>query len=50
MPPEGQNVLVTLEDGREELAYFSEGQWWIGVANDSNDVVLEGVISWRWAE
>lgn len=50
MPPEGQNVVVTLVNGREDLAYWSEGQWWIGVENDPNDVVLDGVVSWRWAE
>ena len=50
MPPEGQNVIVTLYNGREDLAYWSEGQWWIGVENDPTDVVLKGVISWRWAE
>lgn len=50
MPPEGQNVVVTLVNGREELAYWSNQQWWIGIENDPVDVVLDGVVSWRWAE
>lgn len=50
MPPEGQNVLVTLVNSRETLAYWSEGQWWVGVENDPIDIVLDGVVSWKWAE
>lgn len=50
MPPIGQNVVVTLADGTETLAYWDNDQWWTGVENDPDDVVLEGVVSWRWAE
>lgn len=50
MPPAGQNVIVTLIDGTEVLAYWFEDQWWIGVAYDPIDIVLEGVISWREVE
>lgn len=50
MPPEGQNVLVTLADGSELLAYWSAGQWFVGVDDDPNDAPLEAeVVSWRGA-
>lgn len=48
MPPEEQNVVVTLEDGSETLAYWREDQWWIGQEDNPLDVVLDGVVSWRW--
>jgi hypothetical protein len=48
MPPEGQNVLVTLADGSEFLAYWQDGQWWVGVEDSPDDIVLEGsVVFWR---
>lgn len=48
MPPEGQNVIVTLTDGGEVYAYWSAGQWWVGVENDPIDAPLQGVVlSWR---
>lgn len=48
MPPEGQNVTVTLSDGSEVLAYWAEGVWWVGIENDPNDAPLAGVVvSWR---
>ena len=50
MPPDGQNVIVTLQDGSETLAYWHENQWWIGQPDNPNDIVLDGVVSWRWAE
>lgn len=51
MPPEGQNVIVTLPDGAETLAYWSGGLWWVGVAYDPVDVPLDvEVVSWRWPE
>jgi hypothetical protein len=49
MPPEGQNVLVTLADGSEFLAYWQDGQWWVGVEDNPSDTMLEDtIISWRW--
>lgn len=49
MPPEGQNVIVVLDDGTEEMAYWWEGQWWVGVENDPVDVPLtRTVVTWRW--
>lgn len=51
MPPEGQNVLVTLSDHSELLAYWSENQWWTGVEDNPNDMPLElEVIYWREAD
>ena len=50
MPPEGQNVIVTLEDGSELLAYWLEDQWWIGQEDNPLDVVVDGVVSWRMVE
>ena len=47
MPPECQNVIVTLADGSERYAYWNLGQWWVGVANDPNDAPLADVVSWR---
>lgn len=48
MPPEGQNVIVTLADGEEMHAYWSDGKWWAGVKNDPNDAPLQSVVvSWR---
>jgi hypothetical protein len=48
MPPEGQNVIVTLQDGTEVMAYWRDGQWWVGVENDPLDAPLQGtVIDWR---
>lgn len=49
MPPEGQNVIVTLDDGTDVMAYWSAGQWWVGVENDPMDAPLQGVVvDWRW--
>lgn len=51
MPPEGQNVTVVLDDGSETLAYWSEGLWWVGVADDPVDVPISGVVvGWHWPE
>lgn len=51
MPPDGQNVLVTLADGSEVLAYQQDGKWWIGVEHSSQDAELTaGVEFWRWAD
>jgi len=48
-PPIGQEVIVTLADGGSCLAYWSDGQWWVGVANDPLDALLsQQVLSWRW--
>lgn len=48
MPPEGQNVIVTLTNGDEMRAYWSEGKWWAGVENHPNDAPLQdAVMSWR---
>lgn len=47
MPPVGQNVLVTLNNGSELLAYWDEDCWWVGQADNGTDIILEGVISWR---
>lgn len=51
MPPEGQNVLVTLDDSSEVMAYWMGGEWWMGVAYDPVDIRLNRtVISWRFQE
>jgi hypothetical protein len=51
MPPDGQNVLVTLADGSESLAYWHDGAWWVGVDGVANDIVLEQVVEfWRWSD
>lgn len=50
MPPDGQNVIVTLSDGSELLAYFHAQNWWVGQPDNGQDIVLEGVVSWRWVE
>ena len=50
MPNEGQNVLVTLTDGSELLAYYYAQNWWIGQEDNPLDVVVDGVVSWRMVE
>lgn len=51
MPPEGQNVIAELADGSHVLAYWSEGQWWVGVENDPQDAALTvAVVGWHWPE
>jgi hypothetical protein len=47
MPPDGQNVIVTLSDGSELLAYFHAENWWVGQPDNPEDIMLEGVVSWR---
>lgn len=50
-PPIGQEVHVTLADGRDLLAYWSGVDWYVGVENDPLDALLDGtVLSWRWRE
>lgn len=47
-PQHAMNVWVTLASGEEVMAYWLDGQWWVGVPDNGADVVLtEGVISWR---
>lgn len=51
MPSEGQNVLVTLADGSETLAYWYNGQWWVGVPDHPQDIPLTAeVVFWREAD
>lgn len=51
MPPVGQNVIATLANGEEVLAYWADGAWWVGVENNPEDTqVKDYVVSWRWAE
>jgi hypothetical protein len=50
MPPDGQNVIVTLSDGSELLAYFHAQNWWVGQPDNPDDIILDGVVSWRWVE
>ena len=50
MPPEGQNVIVVLEDGTELLAYYSDGFWRAGQDNSPEDTIVDSIISWRFAE
>jgi hypothetical protein len=50
MPNEGLNVIVTLSDGSELLAYFVAPNWWTGQDNNPEDIILEGVVSWREVE
>ncbi len=47
MPNEGQNVLVTLSDGSELLAYYVAPNWLVGQDDNPEDIILEGVVSWR---
>jgi hypothetical protein len=47
MPNEGQNVLVTLTDGSELLAYYVAPNWWVGQPDNGIDIILEGIVSWR---
>jgi hypothetical protein len=47
MPNEGQNVLVTLTDGSELLAYYVAPNWWVGQPDNDIDIILESVVSWR---
>jgi hypothetical protein len=50
MPPVGQNVIATLANGEEILAYWLDGSWWVGVENNPEDSkVMEFVVSWREA-
>jgi hypothetical protein len=50
-PPIGQEVVVTLAGGGSCLAYWLDGQWRVGVENDSQDHRLEAeVISWAWRD
>ena len=50
-PPLGQEVVVTLADGSELLAYWNGVCWMVGVAHDPIDAVLAGdVIEWRWRD
>lgn len=47
-PQHSMNVWVTLTSGEQVMAYWLEGQWWMGVAFDPVDVVItEGVVSWN---
>ena len=47
MPPVGQNIIATLANGEEVLAYWLDGSWWVGQPDNPVDIVLEGVVSWR---
>ena len=47
MPNEGQIVIVTLSDGSELSAYFVAPNWWAGQNDNPEDIILEGVVSWR---
>ena len=48
-PPVGQNVVVTLAGGEFCLAYWNDGQWWVGVDNNSIDALLnKSVVAWHW--
>jgi hypothetical protein len=48
-PPVGQNVVVTLAGGEFCLAYWNDGQWWVGVDDDPIDAPLGAeVTSWAW--
>jgi hypothetical protein len=49
LPPYGQEVLVTLADGATLLAYWKDSNWWQGVANNPQDMLVEdAVIEWNW--
>jgi hypothetical protein len=49
LPPYGQEVLATLADGTVIAAYWKDGSWWQGIADDPNDWLVEAeVISWEW--
>ena len=50
MPNEGLNVIVTLSDGSELLAYYAAPNWWTGQDDNPEDIILEGVVSWREVE
>jgi hypothetical protein len=48
-PPLGQEVVVTLAEGGSCLAYWRDGQWWVGVEDDPLDALLEEeVTGWAW--
>ena len=47
-PQHAMNVWVTLTSGEQVMAYWLDGQWWMGVENDPADIaVTEQVVSWR---
>ena len=47
-PPIGQEVEVTLAGGGSCLAYWKDGQWWIGVEDDPLDAPLnQSVVKWE---
>ena len=49
LPPYGQEVLAILVDGTVIVAYWKDGSWWQGVADDPNDWLVEAeVIGWEW--
>lgn len=51
VPPFGQEVIATLADGVELLAYWSGTGWMMGVEDDSIDATVSGeVIAWRWRD
>jgi len=48
-PPIGLEVCVTLADTTVMLAYWKDGQWWQGIANDPKDwLVTADVVGWDW--
>lgn len=49
-PDHEQNVIVTLADGSETLAYRYYGNWWTGQAENPADIVIHNVVSWREVE
>lgn len=48
-PPIGQEVVAVLVDNTYILAYWKDGIWWQGIANDPNDWPVESeVVGWEW--
>ena len=48
LPQHNMNVWVTLATGEEVMAYCIDGQWWTGVPDNGEDVLLAGeIVSWR---
>lgn len=52
LPPDGLNVNVTLTNGVTLIGLYTEGQWWVGVPDQAEDVPLnnEYVASWSLIE
>ena len=49
LPPYGQEVLATLVDETVIVAYWKDGSWWQGMADDPSDWLVESeVVGWEW--